>query len=129
LEGEAKADYYRKEYEYAVQNMRDRVGQKTKLFTWLYRRNEMRKHILALAVGTAMALKVICPNCVKSNLKSIVWELTTFNTTATCQAYYDQTGAYIPKKDCAVTTVKYLCSNGHVFDKEIAKNCIEVTDR
>lgn len=58
--------------------------------------------------------KIICPECKKSGLKSIVRVGMSMSTAASCRPWYDEDGNY-HHHDTNRTDTEMTCSNGHTF--------------
>lgn len=68
---------------------------------------------------------MICPECQKEGLESKVYEnlYSGMKTLLYCSPYYDEKGAY-HHHDSNRTTLRFICSNKHQFEKITYGKCI-----
>jgi len=65
---------------------------------------------------------MICPECKKQGLKSMVFPGSSSTTLMYCQPFYDPEGQY-HHHDSNITTTEYECSNGHQWTEKTSGTC------
>ncbi len=65
---------------------------------------------------------MLCPECIKKGLKSMVYPGSGSTTCMYFQPFYDEEGKY-HHHDGNITTYEYSCSNGHKWVEKSSGSC------
>ncbi len=76
--------------------------------------------VAPLALHAPTNVPLICPECAAAGKKSTVTEGATTSTLAYNVTGYDENGNQIPPSDRNTTTTRYVCSEGHRFERNYA---------